>query len=549
MSDAVSVDLGSVLPYLEDKVLALIGRDAASAEIRGLVDRHLRLAIRDAATVQVIGMDQPLSIFDIYQATTLQKMYRQERVDIDDLIHDGNNAVVFGGPGRGKTILLHYLFASLVRSDVVTPLLFTLRRSGAHADLTSLVVHLARKPIKVTKGSKLLLLVDGLDEIGYAERIDVANALRGFAAHNVGSFILTCRSFYVAAEVQAQHLEVTPFSNDDSSRFIVAFARAYGAAIDAGALLADLYSRGLADFATHPLLLAMVCILKAGPMPELPRSTVELMRRAVDTLTFRWDEARGIYRDSRLKFDGHDRLRCLVAIAFQMKKLIVRASVVERIAGNYLKLMHRTDIDPASLLRELAQWYGILVPVGEDWTFVHRTLHDFLAAKCWVETGRFNPAQVSKWDSRAAFAACLQPSATRSLVAALDQSDDLSAVSEILYNQPPFDVTAVADAFAKHFEDRPTQYKVRRANNRWTTSTTSDISEAAPNDLLCEFVARAVGNRAAPRILLAANAIAELHRRKQKLPDSIAAAFRDYYGANISFSVGRGDATIEIAAL
>jgi hypothetical protein len=59
-------------------------------------------------------------------------------------------------------------------------------------------------------------------------------------------------------------------------------------------------------------MLALVCILKAGPMPSLPKNTVGLLRRAIDTLTFRWDESKGISREASVQLDGDERVRLLM---------------------------------------------------------------------------------------------------------------------------------------------------------------------------------------------------------------------------------------------
>ena len=72
---------------------------------------------------------------------------------------------------------------------------------------------------------------------------------------------------------------------------------------------------------------------------------------------------------------------------------------------------------------ETARFYGILVPCEGGWEFVHRTLHDFLAAQYWVETGEFARVTSYEWNARTAYAACRMHDSTRILEAALASKD------------------------------------------------------------------------------------------------------------------------------
>jgi hypothetical protein len=53
-----------------------------------------------------------------------------------------------------------------------------------------------------------------------------------------------------------------------------------------------------------------------------------------------------------------------------------------------LDLLTFDRVDARQVLMETARFW-ILVPCEEGYEFVHRTLHDFLAAQFWVETGEF----------------------------------------------------------------------------------------------------------------------------------------------------------------
>jgi hypothetical protein len=85
------------------------------------------------------------------------------------------------------------------------------------------------------------------------------------------------------------------------------------------------------------------------------------------------------------------------------------------------------------LLEEMARFYGLLVPVGEDqWQFTHRIIHDYLSARYWVESGKFNPPSVVEWDIHAAYAACLTADATETMILMLKTDRDIPAFVECL---------------------------------------------------------------------------------------------------------------------
>src|SRR4051812_17423448 len=113
MTDGFSIDLGSALAYLEDKLSELFGKDAFSQDAAELLSRQTRLAVRDASVVQIVGMEKPVSIADIYQPTRLKRQWSDLTSDFAKLVSTGKSAVVFGRPGAGKTVLLHYVFMSL----------------------------------------------------------------------------------------------------------------------------------------------------------------------------------------------------------------------------------------------------------------------------------------------------------------------------------------------------------------------------------------------------------------------------------------------------
>lgn len=545
----VTIDVGGALPYLVDQFLGLIGKDATSRDTQELAERLLRVAAEQAATVQIIGMDRPVSILDIYQPTRLLQRYRgrSEEISFVDVLETNRDAVIFGGPGRGKTVLLNYLFATLMRSPQLLPFLITLRWPGSTDDLVKLVDVLRRRKLKQVSKKSVLLLVDGFDEIKPDQRAKVAHALMDYASLNVGSFIVTCRTFYSVDPIKAHHFELAPFAVEDSFKFVQAFARAYEADLAPVSLLAELSDRGFSDFMQHPLMLAMVCILTSVPAPPLPQTPIRLIRAAIDTLTLRWDNSKAISRHSRLGIDGEDRVRCMMRIAYSMTDYIIDGASVEKVARDHLRLLQRRDVGEREFLQEIAQWYGILIPVADDnWTFVHRTIHDFLAARYWVETGRFNPSAIQKWGTRAAYAACLLPDATASMVYALTNDEDISAFIECLHNRAAFEPGDVADGIVQHFTKFDRVFRWRRKGRTIAVETSQDFFGLATTDLLESMLTVASSTRSPATDLIAAYCLIELRSRGGQLQRLMSRRIRERYRST-TFQAKRQDGVKHLA--
>jgi hypothetical protein len=172
MSGDISFDLGSALPYLEQRILGLFGRDSGSIEWNNRVKNLIRLSAEQASHVQCVGMHTPIPIGQIYQPTRLTRSggLKEQEIEAAELLAASDDAIIFAGPGWGKTTLLHHWYCSLVNQDS-TPILFTLRWETAVDDLDEFVSRLSQAK---SSDKKLVLLVDGYDEITEKERLTVS---------------------------------------------------------------------------------------------------------------------------------------------------------------------------------------------------------------------------------------------------------------------------------------------------------------------------------------------------------------------------------------
>jgi len=548
---SVKLDVANTFDYFSERVLEFFGRDRLTREFNDRFKSETRMAIANASFVQCVGMYEPVPINEIYQRTRLR--YGSKTTTVQKLLTEQRNAIITAKAGEGKTTLLHWIFCSTLKSDSYLPLLITLRRSSSRDYLKAFLQQLresSRRPPGLKK-RKLLLLVDGYDEIDEEDRKKTSESLLEFTSLQYGRFLLSCREFYYIYDLVAPRFEIAPFERDDAIEYVRAFSNAYGAEINPVNLLSELDLRGFSSFWSHPLLLALVCILrsrgaKQTKMRELPNTSIGLIRRALETLTFRWDEEKGIDRDSDVALDGEERIRCLMRIAYRMPLPMANEDLVFSAVREHLRLIQRRELDPKTLLMEVARFFGIFVPVGDSsWTFTHKTIHDYLAARMWVELGKFKPNTVDEFSARSAYAACLSPNATQFLVCSLLKSRDYYALSECLYNNAPFDAEEVAAALDAHFEMFADIVQHQEKSDEIEVQISDDFMKLASFDLLISMVHRALSGRSRSKEVILSLALAEMHARGQRLSPQLSGQIRiRFEKRDVHFDVRTGSRAI-----
>lgn len=549
----ITIPIGDCLPYLELRFRELIGKDPASLETAGWFASLQKTAMVQATHVYCVGMHSPLPFESIYQPTRLQvagseepsgsesfyheddairsmlagRKLQERSLSIDAFLATPENAIIYAGPGWGKTTFLHHIFRRFASHKTILPILITLRRPTAVKDLERFVEMASKIQSKQHK-SKTLLLVDGYDELSLKDRGRVSEALLKYQALVLGNFFLSCREYYQVFQLAAREVRIDGFTLEDKYRFVRAFLTAYESKLDAKEVVDDFEARGFSEFLSHPLLLALACILKTSRASVQSESATRLLERALDVLCYRWDEQKGLDRHAVTPLDGKDRIQVLKRIAYVAKSAHVPQHRAEEQARKQLDLLTFDRVDARQVLIETARFYGILVPCEEGYEFVHRTLHDFLAAQFWVETGEFAKVEKYEWNARTAYAACRLHDATPIIEAALASQNGLPAVTEILSNSPSFEIPRICEAIIRYFS-QPGQLlhndglmqrrttTVATAPTRVSGSLKSDFVRLGSSRFLNRLIERCCSPRKEVTDIIAGYCVLEIFVRRQKL--------------------------------
>ncbi len=545
-------NVGAALSHAEEKFLKLFGNDNGGIELAEWFKRLQATAMTQTASVQCLGMRNPLPFDSIYQPTRvivapdeddtssesyawgdrvsrsilLGRAFNEKPITIDEFLRRDQDALILSGPGWGKTTFLHHIYRATVKKDDVLPVLITLRRPNAVDDLEKYVEACSRIQKKQQRACTLLL-VDGYDEVSTDQRRRVSEALLQYQARRAGKFYLTCREYYQVPQLNAPEVRLEAFTRDDQVRFVRVFLSAFAVIRqDAEVVVSQLEERGFAEFLSHPLLLTLACIVRTSSTSAQPRSGLRLLQRALDVLCFQWDEQKNIDRQQSTPLDGRDRVTILKNIAFTAKSPYVLRQRAEETTRKQLALLGMDKVDPHQALMEIARFYGILVPAEDGYEFVHRTIHDFLAAQLWVESGEFARHVKYEWNARTGYAACLLRDASDVLKQALAAPDGLPAATEIIGNSASFDMQAIADALIRYFsaEGRVLLHERRTLDEisskyapRITGRLESDFIRLANSRFLDFIVEYCCDKNSRVADLLVAYAAIELYERRLKL--------------------------------
>jgi hypothetical protein len=375
-------------------------------------------------------------------------------------------------------------------------------------------------------------LADGYDEITLSQQRLVSEALLRFQGFKVGKFYLTCREYYDVVNLAVPEVRIGGFKLQEKYKFVTAFLKAFESTLDPKQVVDELEERGFGDFLTHPLLLALACIVKTSPSSVQPRSALRLLERAIEVLSERWDAGKGLVRETATPLDGRDRIQVLKRIAFIATSNSLPKSRVEAAAQAQIDLLNLDKVNARQALLETAKFYGILVPMEDGWEFVHRTVHDFLAASYWVETGGFAAIKKHDWTARTAYAACLTQDATDIFTAALEAPDGLPVVAEMLSNGAPMNLKIVAHALRKYFsQPGRTTILSEPGSAIFTASLSSDFIRSAGTRVLDRLVEEYSKNRSAVGDSIVAYCLLELRERRLTLDhvtyDALKTGFRE----------------------
>ncbi|OIP76184.1 MAG: NTPase (NACHT family) [Oscillatoriales cyanobacterium CG2_30_44_21] len=330
-----------------------------------------------------------------------------------------NNLRVLGKPGSGKSTFLKYLaikcnrekadnsrvpifiklrdFAECHREDRELNFLEFIHQEFLTSDISQMSVIK-----KLLQSGRILLLIDGMDEVFQEEEHTILNEIRRFSVkYHKNRYVASCRTASQSLALQGfTDVEIAPFTQMQIESFSQKWFVAFNPYPDEGIAEAQLFIEKLElpenwrfrRMITTPLFLHLVCSVfhRQG---KFPLKQAEFYKQGMDLLLGKWDEAQGIERDQIYRgFLLPQKLKLLSQIAsatFEQGQYFFEQGVVEQYIGDYLASLPEASNDPEEIeqasediLRAIESQHGLLAERARGiFSFSYLALQEYFTAR------------------------------------------------------------------------------------------------------------------------------------------------------------------------
>jgi predicted NACHT family NTPase len=400
--------------------------------------------------LQLLDIGHPVNINDIYvDLNILEEIPSQQSLEIADLQNveptefhrvglgdveqkqiPGMEAVttysklrVLGRPGVGKTTFLQHLAIQCNRGEFASdqvPIFIFLRefaeeskRIGEFSLLNYItqiffVEEIVNPSIPETllKAGRILLLLDGLDEVLNENITEVIREIRKFSdKYHRNHFVTSCRTASQKLQLRGfTDVEIAPFTQDQ----ITTFAHKWFVALTktttpSGLEQCDKFIQKLElpenwqfrQMVVTPLFLHLACWVFQG-QGKFPAKRTEFYKQGLDLLLGKWDETRGVERDDIYReFLLPQKLKLLsqlAAVTFEKGEYFFEQHIIEQYIGDYLQNLPGTLLEPEELqleseamLKAIEAQHGLLIERARGiFSFSYLAFQEYFTARTIV---------------------------------------------------------------------------------------------------------------------------------------------------------------------
>jgi hypothetical protein len=345
------------------------------------------------------------------------RQFRQQDCLPQDGIAVANNhqfLMVLGGPGAGKSTYLRRVGLEALRAKEsqfqheCIPVMLELKRfDGEQVDINAAIAeefsHVgfdfsAEFVEEALQQGKLLVLLDGLDEVPKANQDKVCQAIQDFVSrynqkHQGNRFIASCR---VAAAWSGftgfTDIELADFDDEQIQKFIDNWFhdeldRESSIAEKCWNLLNDDTYASAKELAQTPLLLTFLCVVYDRTQ-SFPANRAALYRKALDILLEEWAAEKRIRQAPIYEGLNTELEKVLLAeIAYQGfvqdRLFFTREELIDHIQKFLEDSADKPKyLDGKAVLTAIAVQQGILTERAEDiYSFSHLTVQEYLTAQ------------------------------------------------------------------------------------------------------------------------------------------------------------------------
>lgn len=387
--------------------------------------------------MKVLDMSHPIGLGDIYtDVSILQKPTGSRRMSQAELLEQHNlekfegadssnrkkervpglqaveqfpRLVVLGKPGAGKTTFLKRITTQCITGQIFpqqVPVFVTLKHfteTKQQPDLFDYIVQQCSDNgvddadsvvEKLLNQGRLLLLLDGLDEVSPADSARVVDNIRQFSERfHRNQFIVTCR--IAAKEFTLElftEIEVEDFDDQQIAVFVTKWFALKDPTKTEHFLRQFKKNPRVQQLARNPLLLTLLCwwFEDSG---NFSANRSELYEAGIFVLLKKWDTKRNIERDQVYKGLSHkrkeDMLSQIAWKTFEAGNYFFKQKDLERQIHEFIENVigastneQELELDSEAILKSIEAQHGLLVERAQGiYSFSHLTFQEYFTAR------------------------------------------------------------------------------------------------------------------------------------------------------------------------
>lgn len=366
---------------------------------------------------------------DLIDSVTLEKRFREtnqrrfrysfemnKRKDGLTFANDAQYLMVFGGPGVGKSTFLRKVGLEALKSNQgsykhrLLPVFLELKKfKESEINIQKLIERefkicgfpdVQKNVSKKLAEGKLLILLDGLDEVPTENRENVIEKIQDFVdQHKQNRFILSCRTAARTTNLNRFiNIEVAEFDDQQIQTFIEHWFSSEAdkeaeIAKNCWELLTKSEYEAAKNLAHTPLLLTFLCLTYRRTL-SFPTNRSSLYERALRIFLEEWSAEKQLTSHRKLVYEGLNidlEEGLLSEIAYtnfvEDHLFLEKRELVKQIKTHLQQNLNAPQtLDGEKVLKTIELEQGILVEQASDvYSFSHLTLQEYLTAHYIVE--------------------------------------------------------------------------------------------------------------------------------------------------------------------
>lgn len=342
--------------------------------------------------------DYDVFLDDVYYPLTVEVASNKDKLIIKDgvtLPFDGVINIV-GIAGQGKSTILRKLFSEEIKKSERIPFFIELRRvknsdiiSYLTDVLNSLGVECSTDNLKILlQSKKVVLMLDGFDEVKHEERSMMVNEIKKIHYHFNTPIIATTRpNTDICYTTDVYNIFIDKLSIDDKVCILhsLSINDRFSSGDTSFKTLADLLcdKEDLEGTICNPILVTLLYYCYPY-MNDIPNNIAEFYRSLFDTLYARHDKIKAFVREKQSNIVGDKAKLCFSAICFNSlidEKFEFRGEELLRYAEDAIETEGYLKEGASKFIDDIIEITCLIQHEGNNrLVFLHKSVQEFYAA-------------------------------------------------------------------------------------------------------------------------------------------------------------------------